>query len=63
MKYNLLGLLTLLCSICLAQGNFDPKKFGYILVWQDEFNEPGKVDSSKWSGPRGRSNCTLTISC
>jgi beta-glucanase (GH16 family) len=53
MKYNLLFLLTLLCSICLAQENFDPMKSGYVLVWQDEFNETGKVDSSKWSFEMG----------
>jgi beta-glucanase (GH16 family) len=42
-------IFTLFWGKSLAQHHFDPQKTGYEIIWQDEFDESGAVDSSKWS--------------
>lgn len=53
MKYLYSFLLTFPIGICLAQETFDPEKSGYAIVWQDEFEQSGKVDPTKWSFEKG----------
>lgn len=51
---NLLFTFFILSSrICFSQEPFNPVKSGYVLVWQDEFDQNGKVDSTKWSFEKG----------
>lgn len=51
---NLLFTFFILSSrICFSQEPFNPVKPGYVLVWQDEFNQNGKVDSTKWRFEKG----------
>lgn len=53
MKNLLLALFTFLNGIAFSQGQFSPDEQGYELVWQDEFDLEGKVDSGKWSFEKG----------
>jgi beta-glucanase (GH16 family) len=53
MKCILFLLLTSLSGFCLAQQSFNPGQSGYALVWQDEFEKTGKVDSTKWNFEKG----------
>lgn len=53
MKYLLLPFLVFLIGFSNAQESFDPQKSGYVLIWQDEFDQNGRVDSSKWSFENG----------
>ncbi|MBA4299773.1 hypothetical protein SAMN03080617_03190 [Algoriphagus alkaliphilus] len=53
MKYLLSYFFTILCSVSLSQQHSDPQKADYILVWQDEFDQNGKVDSTKWTFEKG----------
>lgn len=53
MKYLFSILLTFPIGICLAQQSFNHTKSGYVLVWQDEFDQSGKVDSTKWNFEKG----------
>lgn len=41
------------CGVCFSQNQFDPAKSGYVLIWQDEFNQSGSVDSTKWQFEKG----------
>ncbi|OOG76911.1 family 16 glycosylhydrolase [Algoriphagus sp. A40] len=51
---NLLSVIFIVSSgICFSQEQFDPVKSGYVLIWQDEFDQNGKVDSTKWSFEKG----------
>lgn len=53
MKLLSILLLTILSSASFAQKSFDPENSGYVLVWQDEFDEFGKVDPAKWNFEKG----------
>jgi beta-glucanase (GH16 family) len=53
MKYLFSILLTFSIGVCLAQQSFNHTKSGYVLVWQDEFDQSGKVDSTKWNFEKG----------
>jgi beta-glucanase (GH16 family) len=53
MKYLLSSFFSILCGASLSQQHFDAQKTDYILVWQDEFDQHGKVDSTKWTFEMG----------
>ncbi len=53
MKRCLSVFFVLLSGICFSQQPFDPENSGYVLVWQDEFDRDGRVDSAKWSFEKG----------
>lgn len=53
MKHLLPLFFTLICGLSFSQNQFDPQKADYILVWQDEFDQNGKVDSTKWTFEKG----------
>lgn len=51
---NLLAVFFILSGeFCFSQEPFNPVKSGYVLIWQDEFDQDGNVDSTKWSFERG----------
>jgi beta-glucanase (GH16 family) len=54
MNYLCTAILSLFCSISLAQSIPGGKeKSGYRLIWYDDFDENGNVDSTKWSFEKG----------
>lgn len=53
MKLLYIFLLIILRSFSFAQESFAPEKSGYVLIWQDEFDQNGKVDSAKWTFESG----------
>ncbi len=53
MKYLFLLYLTFFGTVAFAQEQFDPKGSGHVLIWQDEFDQNGKVDPAKWSFEKG----------
>ncbi|MFN3999145.1 hypothetical protein [Algoriphagus sp.] len=53
MKLLYTFLLIILRGFCFAQEFFNPANSGYVLIWQDEFDQNGKVDSVRWSFESG----------
>ncbi|HSF54720.1 MAG TPA: glycoside hydrolase family 16 protein [Algoriphagus sp.] len=43
----------LISGICFSQQQFDPAKSGYVLIWKEEFDQNGKLDSTKWRFEKG----------
>jgi len=54
MKKSAIGIITLLIvAVFKLSAQQDFSKEGYKLVWADEFNNDGKIDSTKWKFERG----------
>ncbi len=53
MKYLLYLFFSSLSGICIAQKPLILEQSDYVIIWQDEFDTDGKVDSSKWSFEKG----------
>lgn len=53
MRFLFSSFFAILSGICFSQQPFNSEKSGYVLIWQDEFDKNGKLDSSKWSFEKG----------
>jgi len=54
MRKSVLGIIVLLIvAVFKLSAQQDFSKEGYKLVWADEFNNDGKIDSTKWKFERG----------
>jgi len=54
MKKSAIGIIILLiAAVFKLSAQQDFSKEGYKLVWADEFNNDGKIDSTKWKFERG----------